>query len=227
MDISDVEYEYIEYFPMLTTPLLAFRLGNPFARITVPLLFHDSGHIMESYEIAKFASKQGNKSLFPADPEKEKTIRLCNDLSDTALRAYRAIIIEKTAHSSSAKWEALPPVLPQGIKKLLTPLANMGIHYLRWKYHTQVVPFQEQKVILRKALLEVRNKLGKQKKYVLDDFSFADIALAITISSIKPVSDDYLPLGKHTREISEEYHLAEEFQDLLEWRDEIYKNHRN
>ncbi|MCB1201094.1 MAG: glutathione S-transferase family protein [Leptospiraceae bacterium] len=225
LDVSNLSYEYIEYLPMLTTPILAIRTGNLFGKITVPLLFTDTGHVSESMPIAQYAAKRGRDSLFPSGKDKE--IKKWNDLSETALRAARAMVIEKTARSHGAKQEALPALTPDGLRPVLTPVAELGLWYLRWKHHTSVVPIHEQKIILRKTLDEIARHLKDGRKFILDEFSFADICVAVIIQSIAPVGDHFLPLDKFTRDVWSEPDLAKEYKPLVDWRDTIYGNHRN
>jgi glutathione S-transferase len=61
---------------------------------------------------------------------------------------------------------------------------------------------------------------------VFDAFSYADIAYAVALQSIRPVADRWLPLGAATRTLWTVPALAEEFADLLAWRDDVYQSWR-
>jgi glutathione S-transferase len=64
------------------------------------------------------------------------------------------------------------------------------------------------------------------RKYILDGFSFADIAMAATLQMVRPVADNYLAIGPATRDAWTDPELSERFADLLAWRDALYREHR-
>ncbi|HLT29178.1 MAG TPA: glutathione S-transferase C-terminal domain-containing protein [Myxococcaceae bacterium] len=81
---------------------------------------------------------------------------------------------------------------------------------------------------IRSALQAVREALADGRRRLLPDgrFSFADITVATSLQFLLPVGDGYMPLGTATREVWTHPELADEFADLLAWRDEVYDAHR-
>ncbi len=75
------------------------------------------------------------------------------------------------------------------------------------------------------ALVTLRETLGG-RPYVLDTFTFADIAMAAPLFGVRPVDAAYVRLGDATRAAFTDEVLAREFKDLLAWRDELYAKHR-
>ena len=62
---------------------------------------------------------------------------------------------------------------------------------------------------------------------MLNEFSYADIALAMPLQFVTPVSDQYINMGDQHRKTMENIELAKEFKDLIDWRDRLYEKHRS
>jgi glutathione S-transferase len=78
---------------------------------------------------------------------------------------------------------------------------------------------------LTAGLGELRAAL-KGKRYLLGQFSYADIAMAMCVQFIKPVDSPVVPLGSALRAAWTDAARAVEFADLLRWRDALYEDHR-
>ena len=73
----------------------------------------------------------------------------------------------------------------------------------------------------------LREALQQSQRYLVGDrFSYADIAMAVTLRFVSPVENRYLALGPATRTASHHPQLAARFPELLAWRDELYARHR-
>lgn len=64
------------------------------------------------------------------------------------------------------------------------------------------------------------------RAYLLDAFTYADVAMAVVLQMVRPVPDRYMPLGPAVREVRTNEELARGFADLVEWRDRLYARHR-
>ncbi len=78
---------------------------------------------------------------------------------------------------------------------------------------------------LRKALAATRQQLQQvDGDYLLGEFSYADIAMAVVLEVVSPAADVQPPLGPATRRCWHDSGLAREFQDLLDWRGRLAAN---
>jgi glutathione S-transferase len=81
--------------------------------------------------------------------------------------------------------------------------------------------------VVRQALDTLRAALaGGRDHLVADRLSFADIAMAVSLQFILPVSDQYIELGPATRAAWTHPALAADHGDLLAWRDRLYRSCR-
>ena len=64
------------------------------------------------------------------------------------------------------------------------------------------------------------------KPYILGAFSYADILLATTLQLVRPLVWDHMQLGVETARCWTRPELADEFGDLLAWRDDVYRDCR-
>ena len=75
---------------------------------------------------------------------------------------------------------------------------------------------------LRQALERTRAGLrAVDGDYLLGRFSYADIAMAVVLEGIAPMAQVDPPLGPATRRCWSDPALAEEFEDLLHWRQRL------
>ena len=110
--------------------------------------------------------------------------------------------------------------------KVASLMAAQGAGFVMSKYATTDVSAEQHLKAMRDGLLAMRDALGGAT-YALGDFTFADVALAVALQPVRPVGDQHLRLGPGTRQAWTEPELAEEFADLLAWRDRLYDEHRS
>src|SRR5689334_2595000 len=68
LDHHGLPYTYEEYLPMIGEPALRLRTRRAFGKVSVPVLIDRDEAVFDSWEIARFAEKQGKGSkLFPED----------------------------------------------------------------------------------------------------------------------------------------------------------------
>lgn len=226
LDHHGVTYRYHEHLPMLGEPLLrrAAKLKEKGKKASVPLLVDKDTSVMGSYEIARYAESIGRGApLFPRDPEVTKAISHWNDVAERMTNVGRVSVFHHLRTNREAQKEALPTFIPGFMKSLAAPSANMAVSFLVRKYAVPTDLDAEVKQVLRPALDEVRRALAG-KPYLLDVFTYADIAIACALQAVRP--HDRAPLGPGTRETWTNEELSKEFDDLLMWRDAIYRKHR-
>jgi len=226
LDYHEIEYKESAYVPLLGELGLRKRIGTWSGKISVPLLVTAEGPVFDSFQIAMYAERIGSNAnpLFP--DEHKEAIEQWNGRSEMALAAGRAIVTPRVCSDPAAMREAVPP-MPTFLKGALArPLTFVGTRYLRGKYHYDgdlTVPIAS----LREVLAALREQLQDSRPYLLGPrFTYADICMAVTLQGVRPVTDEFLTLGAATRRAWTEESLAEEFSDLIEWRDQLYEQHR-
>jgi len=229
MDLAKFDYQKLNFTPMITTPLVRFKSLNFTKKVTVPTLISDHKTLTGSYDIAQYVEKkQTNKShtpyIFP--PELKTQIDDWEKQSDQFLQAGRALVCIRMKSHNGAKIMSLPPEIPSSIRPLMLPVASLGLYYLKAKYGFDWNKYEQYVENMRKILQKVRSTLADKGDYLLGQFTYADIAMAVTLQMVKPIGSPYIPLDKDTESCWETPELKDEFKDLLEWRDLIYAKHR-
>ncbi len=222
LDHHGVTYAYHEHVPMLGEVLLRRKART--SKASVPLLADGDDVVMGSFEIAKHAEKIGRGApLFPRDKDAE--VAHWADVAERMTRAGRVWLFSRFGKRKAAQAEALPSFVPGGLRGAFAPSAGMAIRFLAKKYDVSENAEAEVEHTLRPLLLDLRAAIGKGT-YLLapSSFSFADVAMASTLHVVRP--RERLQLGPAMREAWTNEALAEEFGDLLTWRDAIYAKHR-
>lgn len=141
---------------------------------------------------------------------------------------HRAGALERVSRSREAKVEMQPAFLPRVVREASVPLADLGIAFLRRKYGLDAASAPAAEATLVRELEGLRAALAAgDGEHLLDArFSYADIAMAVTLQLVRPPSEEFLVLGPATREASTAPALAARFADLLAWRDALYARYR-
>jgi glutathione S-transferase len=218
LDHHRIAYDRESYVPMLGEPMLRVRVRRLRGKVTVPVLFDGGAPLMDSFAIARWADRRGSgATLFPAGRDAE--IERWNALGERLLAAGRAGSVERTLHDREALHEALPP----GLRRLGpagAALAGVGARYILHKYRGA-----EDRSTMREVMGELRDAL-RGGPHLLGALSYADIAMAVSLQLVSPVSDEFLRIGPGYRRVCTDPELAGEFADVLSWRDAIYAKHR-
>jgi glutathione S-transferase len=220
LDHHRFAYAYKEYVPMVSEWRLRMAAKRPSGKLTVPVLIDGDKALCDSFEIARHAETYGSGApLFPAGSK--DPILYFNEESERALTAGRALVVNGSLRSPSARKEAAPKALGP----LRGVMGKVGIRYFLKKYG--VTPEMEQKSEeeVRAILLRTRDALSG-RRYLTGGFSYADIAMAVTLQMVKPVDERFIKIGPATRDVWTQPDLAREFSDLIEWRDRLYDEHR-
>ncbi len=227
LDFHKLPYKKVEYSPYVMAPLLKLKTltKRKFSdKLTVPLLIDDSAAYTNSFDIALYAENEANsEQLFPkTDYDRIKRL---NALSERLLNVFRAQVLKRIKDNQEFKLDKLSTIkplsfLPEKWLESLTYTADFMIDFLIKKY-----PVDESEP--NASLLEkIRAEIG-DRPYVLNEFSYADITLAMPLQFVAPVGNQYINLGDQQRKTMENIELAKEFKDLIDWRDQLYEKHRN
>lgn len=222
LDHHGIPYKKREHLPMIGEPLLKIQTGKLTGRVSVPVLL-DTGEVFaDSLAIARHADRIGVSSKLFA---KLDEVQHWSDVSEKTLKGARAALFTRLLHDDDALMEALPPFIPQAARRASLPVAVMAARFVEKKW---VVPSETEQLArdVATGLDAFRAGIAGGKKYLLDDFSYADIAMAAVLQMISPVDTKYIPLGPATRRAWTNEELAQKYGDLIDWRDALYEKHR-
>jgi glutathione S-transferase len=152
-----------------------------------------------------------------------------NEHSEKALASGRALVSMRVLEDPAAKCEALPPAIPSSIHRLMTPLANVAVSYLRNKYQYGggASAAEAHRQSYQQVLESLAAALADGRRFLLGDrFSYADVCMAVSLQCVRPVTDEFIKLGPATRAAWTDEELARRFPALLDWRDQIYESQR-
>jgi glutathione S-transferase len=221
LDHHRIAYTTSTFLPMLSVPLVRLKLRRLRGRITVPILFDGAAVFEDSHDIALHAEAHGTGTpLFPDGGH--AVIEDWHARADAALEAGRSLATRRTAADSEAQLEALP----HGSPRQLVPVAALGVRYFVHKYALADRTDALDRQLLRDTLHALRDGLGGRPHLIGDRLSYADILAAMVFQFVTPVADHYIRMGAATRRARANPDLADEFADLVAWRDRLYAEHR-
>jgi glutathione S-transferase len=193
------------------------------ASLTLPFLASGGVRISGSGAIAQWGDAIGNGAkLFPRDVR--PAIEEWEAASEQVLDAGRAIFLTRLTQHHDARQR----VLPSWASHL--PLAH---RLLRWrskfilrKYGAVQLTESEQLVRIEQQLRRLRDTLKHTNGFLLNTFTFADIAAASMVHYLQPVVHSRVPITLRSRSVWSLSSLASEFSDLIAYRDELYARMR-
>ena len=214
-----MKFEEREHVPLIGELGLRMRAKNTKGKVSVPLLVDEDESVQGSLAIGEWVDARGKRSkLFP-EGQRERIAELYRALEDP-LSAGRERFVRDLATDHDAQLEAIPAAMRA------LPLANVGARlgaaFIASKYNARLGAVDDR---MRSGLRAVRDALGG-KSYVLEEFSFADIVATSIVQAIAPGSDEYVEFPPATRKLWNHPKLANEFAELVEWRDAVYAKHR-
>lgn len=218
-------YAFREYTPVLDEPWLRFATRN-FSRkpATIPVLFDERDTLTDSFAIAAHADRKGARAkLFPAS--QLEAIEAWNARSESALRAGRALFFARLERDAEAQLDFVPTFFPKAARPYLRRSMGPTLAYLRKKHGVDDAFLARAHEELDAALVSLREALSG-RPHLLDELSYADLAMAVVFQFVKPVGDPHVPLSRAHRRCFTEAELAREHGDLLDWRDQLYAEHR-
>jgi len=207
---------------MISEPRLRLKLKRLRGRITVPILFDNGVVLRDSFAIARHADLRGSTpALFPEGKHSE--LAAMNSRFEAAMNAGRGLVARRTADHPTAALESIPA--PTWARPALGPLASLGLRYFVRKYDLDGRTLADDLGAMRDALLETRKALG-DRSTILDEFSYADIIAATLLQFVQPCDSRYIRLSEANLHCWTTPELADEFADLVMWRDALYDEHR-
>lgn len=225
LDHHRVDYQEAPFMPVFGELALRLRMRKPFGRITVPVLHDGPRWYTDSFEIARRAEEIGRGApLFPSDALDE--IRAWNERSEAALAAGRAILMRSWASTPELAIAALPSGLPSPLKALLQPLGRQRLEAFMTKYEIRDGDYSHEAILM--AELDGLEKALSGRRYLVGDgFTYADIAMALTLQQVSPVDPRYIVrmsgLGPSGMNIDT---FTLRHAGLIAWRDALYALHR-
>lgn len=211
--LEQVEYQPIIGEPALRMRLLAYNKQWP-RRVTVPVLLTPTGIQTDSWSIVRFLDPQGtNRPLLPA--EHSTAIRSWREQSELILNAGRARFMVRAVANETALRELVPPAL----NRLPSAMLQRSIAVFQAKYGIRSEDYDTHEQTLRDALRNLQAALPKQSDYLLGPLTYADVCMATALQTIAPLPGS--GFGPASESVAGEHDLAQEFPDLLRYRDTV------
>jgi len=222
-DHHRIPHQYHEHTPVVgELRLRSLSKGTGQKRATVPLVQTASKILGDSLEIMRYADEVGTGQAL---------IREGVDAAGWAtklepiLQRVRMRVSRRTLADPAALEEAASSLAPKPIAKWLKPVAVIGIRHLARKYDFNLRAEDSDYALIKEALEELREQLG-DKTYLYESFSAADILAATFLQVVRPPQQRYISLSPALFRTWEYPELAEQYADLLSWRDALYHKHR-
>ncbi|MCA9534855.1 MAG: glutathione S-transferase [Sandaracinaceae bacterium] len=215
-----IAYRYREHVPMVGEPALRLRARAPRGeRVSVPLLVHPGGVVRDSVEIMRFADAHGGgPSLGASAPDTERwASRVEVGLAATRARVTAAILADPEALR-----ESVLPLAPGPLAHLMKPAGALGARFVARKYGADLGDGARHEATLRAVLTDLRGALSGREHLRGDAFSACDILAATLLQGVAPVSHPRVRLLPAQRAAWTHVGLADEFADLVGWRDRLY-----
>src|SRR5690606_26019886 len=103
------------------------------------------------------------------------------------------LVSQRVLQDPAAKREALPK-MPGALRSVMTPLANLGVAYLRRKYRYDAGG-QVHREIYEDILNSLAEALADGRTYLLgESFTYADLSMAVALQCVRPVTDEFITL---------------------------------
>ncbi|MEZ4281133.1 MAG: glutathione S-transferase family protein [Myxococcota bacterium] len=225
LDHHRCDYRELAYEPIVGEYVLRWQMRRPFGRLTVPVLRDGDRWWTDSFDIARHAESIGHGApLFPKDRLAE--IADWNRRSEAALAAGRAILMRSWSDTRELAIAALPDRIPEALKPLFLPVGRQRLRSFMARYAIREQDRTPEETLTRE-LDALEQALGDGRHLVGDAFSYADIAMALTLQQVAPVDPRYIvrmaglgPAGMNVPELESRY------AGLIAWRDELYARHR-
>jgi len=213
LEYCGVAYDYQEFTPTLSEPKLRWNLKQWTGTVSVPVLFVNEQVFRDSWEIARYANDvAGDKRLGAMDD-----IVRWNDLSEAALAEGRTQVVRCILENDQALEESIPDFIPKIMRGKMIFVARDAVRRLDRKYAHLAKPGA-----MHLALTQTRECLSRSDSdYLMPNFSYADIAMAVVLEVINPIAESDPELGPATQSCWSNEALAEEFKDLLDWRNRL------
>jgi glutathione S-transferase len=222
-----VEHRFVEHSPVLGEIALRRRAGNLLRPATVPMWIDDDADprvLRDSLAIARRIDAIGKgATLFPKGADAE--IEAWNRRSEAMLAAGRALLLDRMIDDEASRRESIPAFVPKALHPLMMPTTTTALRFMQRKYRSTVGARDRIEATIVETLEAIRAAVTGRDT-ILDGFSYADITAAVVLQGIEPVADRYIHLGPATRAVWRVPKLADQYADVVAWRDRLYAARR-
>lgn len=223
LDARGIPYTFRAYAPLVGELGLRRKLKRWRGPVSVPVLTDDTGAVIaDSAAIARWADGHGSgPRMFP--PGHEATVERFVALSERGLAAGRAMSLRRVVDDRAAVRE----LVPRGLRWLpgSTALGRAGVRRTLRKYGGDRADDAVHLAEMTAVLDELRAAIAPSRSTILDELSFADIAIAQVLAYVTPPATG-LRLSAANRARYATPGLVERYPDLVAWRDALYAQHR-
>lgn len=224
LDHHRIDYFYEEHVPMLGEPWLRWNArGSGLPRASVPLLRTDGRAIGDSVAIMAWADSVGRGESLRADTDHTRSWA---DRIELGVHAVRSRVTAAILADPEAQRESAQAAVPASLAGVFSPLAAMGARFIASKYNVDLRAVDAARRQCRETLLLIRGTLDGGFHLVGHSLSAVDLMAATFVQGIQPVSARHLALTPAVYRAWCDAELAEEFEDIVKWRDEMYRKHR-
>ncbi|MEL1264569.1 glutathione S-transferase family protein [Pseudoxanthomonas putridarboris] len=212
LEYGGISHGYREYTPTLSEPRLRWELRQWRGAVSVPVLLLPDRVLRGSWDITCHAD------ACTGDGRLGELARISgwNTRADAGLAEGRARLLAALEQDRDALTESLPTVLPSMLAPALRPVARDAIARLQRKYAHLAQPGA-----MRRALTEARERVQAHGGgFLLGRFSYADMVAATLLEMVRPRAQG-CALGAASQRCWTDAALADEFADLLAWRERL------
>ena len=225
LDHHGLPYRVVQHMPVIGERRLRRLVGLDKPRATVPVLIAADEVLTESWDIARYADREGEgEKLIPVAQEPE--VKAWVDLADEGMQAGRALVVAGILRTPAALDEQIPPAVPRWVRSAMRPVSRALTRAFARKYALPFDALESEERKVRSVLARLRAGLSTRSPYLLGAFSYADVAMATLLQGVAPVDDRFIRLGTGTREAWTNRRLAADYVDLVQWRDALYVGKR-
>lgn len=223
--------------PMVDEVWLRYKLGlwpwhrRFWSRLTVPIAILNTPNqpsriLLDSLDIAEWAMTTSTSESKSSDKAVDMSkLRPWNALSDVLLEFGRAAFVKVATTDVQAAIDVLaPPWMKKLPTFLVTIIMKVAVRIFAFKYRNENQ--QSKSTVALEAVQKIRETLrsGKGQYLVGDQFSYADIVMAIAVNGLAP-SDDVFQFTVPRKYDSEVSDFLHDFEDVKDWKNAVIKKH--
>ena len=225
LDFLKYPYRHSEHSLVVEMPWLSLKSKRPMSEITIPIFFDQGESIMDSFEIVRHADRDKHL-LMPLQFYSE--IRHANEIAEVALDAGRALCMYRVAHRRDLQIKSFPVSVPSFLQPLAAGGVRLGLRYLAKSFPTANDSYEQSLKRTRDSLRELKAIWEKRSgPYVFGtSFTYGDIVIANSLHTVLPPAAEYHRMPDALREAWVTHELIDEFQGMLTWRDDLYRQWR-
>jgi len=224
LDHHQLAYAFVEHTPLIDELSLRVRARKLRGAISVPTLLAEREVVMGSLAIARWADARATSEALE-QPSDRAAVDRWDAHSERACQAGRALVSLRMRTTPGALEEAVPAFIPSLLRKTV---GQIGVRFIARKYTVDLRAEAAHEAALAETLGAVRAGLATGAgQYLLGDrFTLADIVAACAVNVVVPVGAQYVPIGPRTREAWTRNTVAQQYADIIAWRDALYTRHR-